>query len=353
MKKKLIIICIVGIALSVLVFVVNIWAGVVMLVIMAVALLSILLFFILNKLIKKTNWWRNQFIGIKQFVSNEGYRDNIIRNYDIVNLGSNPARYAFFYEGVKGQSWATGSQGSDMDFEILKYYHSYIKEGGIVLIPIMPFTAISPYLKECPQYWGVEYYSKFVQILDVSQSSKLPYYEKAVKYLRYPLSVKKTAILPLILGSDPDKKYEIDEQQLMTMELQQDATNWIKMWMKEFTLRDLNDVLCEKWRKYYEESVEINKKMVDFCIERNLKPVFICVPMTKHLSEQFTDSFWDYMVTGFVGRCNKRNVLFLDYTKDQRFQDDSLYLDSFLLNMRGRKAFTRQVLRDIKLTDNL
>ena len=48
-------------------------------------------FLVSNKLIKKTNWWKNQYIFTEQFVSNSGYRDNIIRNYDIVNLGSNPA----------------------------------------------------------------------------------------------------------------------------------------------------------------------------------------------------------------------------------------------------------------------
>ena len=55
---------------------------------------------ILDKLVKRTNWWRNQYIATSQFVSNMGYRDITIRNYDIVNLGSNPARFAFFYENT-------------------------------------------------------------------------------------------------------------------------------------------------------------------------------------------------------------------------------------------------------------
>ena len=131
--------------------------GVLLAVIGLLLISAAVLFLLLNKMLKHTNWWRNQYLATEQFVSNAGYRDNIIRNYDIANLGSNPAHFAFFYEDVKGQSWATGSQGQDMDFEVLKYFHSYLREGGTVLIPIMPFTAISPFLKERPEYWGMAY----------------------------------------------------------------------------------------------------------------------------------------------------------------------------------------------------
>jgi hypothetical protein len=78
------------------------------------------LFIILNKAVKRTNWYKNIFIFTTQFVSNAGYRDDLQRNYDIINLGSNPARFAFFYESVLGQNWSTGTQGLVEDLKILK-----------------------------------------------------------------------------------------------------------------------------------------------------------------------------------------------------------------------------------------
>ena len=54
-------------------------------------------------------------------------------------------------------------------------------------------------------------------------------------------------------------------------------------------MKELDEVLSEKWAKYYRESVDIYKGIVSFCLERDLKPVFICVPMTKHLSDLFPD----------------------------------------------------------------
>ena len=52
--------------------------------------------FCLNKAYLKTNHWKNQFSFTKNFISNNGYRDNLGRNLDVVNLGSNPALNGFF-----------------------------------------------------------------------------------------------------------------------------------------------------------------------------------------------------------------------------------------------------------------
>lgn len=349
MIKKIKLLLPVVLILWVLSFYVSIKLGIILFVLGLLVILSVIVFLLLNKALKNTNWWNNQYKATEQFISNSGYRDNIIRNFDIVNLGSNPARFAFFYESVKGQSWATGSQGLDMDFQILKYYHSYLKEGGVVLIPIMPFSAISPYLKERPKYWNISYYSKFAKILDNSQSALLPYGNKLHNYLRFPLLYNLHALRYLIMDAPLDNKYYIDYQPMMQMELEQDARRWIKNWLIEFNMKDMSEVKHERWNKYFQEAVELTSSIIDFCIERNLKPVLICVPMTKHLSKFFTDSFHSHMIEEFVYKANKKNVQFLDYTYDERFSDDRLFFNSYFLNLNGRKEFTRQVLMDLNL----
>ena len=306
-----------------------------------------IVFLLANKMIKKTNWWKNQYLFTEQFVSNSGYRDNIVRNYDIVNLGSNPALYAFFYENVKGQSWATGSQGQDMDFEILKYFHSYLKEGATVLIPIMPFTAIAPYIKTRKEYWGLAYYTKFAKILDYSQAVKLPYGRILKRYLKYPLLYNKKAIKYIIRDTVPSNTFSISEQPLMNMQLKQDAEKWINAWKKEFKLKSLSDVFNPTWNVYYDEAIDLSKKIVDFCLERGYKPIFICVPMTKHLSSLFPDDVRKYLVSDFVAKANVHNIPFFDYTLDAELQNPNLYFNSFFLNLSGRKLFTRQVLKDL------
>ena len=234
-----------------------------------------------------------------------------------------------------------------MDFEILKFYHSYLKEGGTVLIPIMPFTAISPYLKERNDYWGLSYYSKFAKILNREQMRLQPFGDKVYKYLQYPILYNKKAIRYLLCDVSLDSRYLISEQPLMKMDLEFDANKWINNWRKEFNLKTLLDVKDDKWSKYYDEAVEINKKIVEFCLQRELQPVFVCVPMTKYLSSLFPQEFFDYMITDFIKIINVHNVPFLDYTKDVRFIQDEYYMNSFFLNLKGRKIFTKQVLADL------
>ena len=103
-------------------------------IIILVAVLSVPSFLVANKLLKKTGWWKNQFLATAQF----DLHGREVK-YDVVNLGSNPSRFAFFYENVLGQSFATGSQSQAMDLAILKSYRQQITDGGTVLVAIMPF----------------------------------------------------------------------------------------------------------------------------------------------------------------------------------------------------------------------
>lgn len=146
---------------------------------------AIMIFIVLNKLVKKTNWWNNNTALSKQFVSNNGYRSNLQRNYEIVNVGSNPARFAFFYEDIRGQNWSSGTQGLDMDLEVLRFYHSFMKQGATVILPIVAFSSVSGYLNRYPS--GKHYLAKFASILDGLQIKYHPKFKDLCSYMQYPL----------------------------------------------------------------------------------------------------------------------------------------------------------------------
>lgn len=350
MKRKIIFVALFVFFLLVISYLISVKLGVIITILGLLLVCCLALFLLMNKLVKQTNWWKNQYLATEQFVSGEGYRNNIIRNYDIINLGSNPAHYAFFYENVIGQSWATGSQGQDMDFEILKFYYSYLKKGGTVLIPIMPFTAISPFIKTRKKYWDIKYYSKFASIISSNdQVNKFPYGKNLKLYLKYPLFWNLGAIKYLFIDVAPNTKYYISEQPMMPIELETDAVKRINYWKKEFCLKDLKDVTDPKWKKYYDEAVNINRQIVDFCIERELKPVFICVPLTDYLSSKFSPDVKKILIDDFVKECNVHNIPFLDYSSGTEYSDPSLFYNSFFLNLKGRKIFTEKVLKDLDI----
>lgn len=302
-----------------------------------------------NKMYKRTNHWKNQFLFEKNFISNAGYRDNLERNFDVVNLGSNPALFGFFYENVRGQNWATGSQGFPMDFEILKYYHSYIKEGGYVLIPIMPFSSISNFLETRPEYWSDSYYMKFLKILDLSQVQRLSNHRKIQLKMRYPVIFNPKLTFYIFHDVPADTRLNIADQTMQMAELKYDARRWIKGWMKEFDVKKYEDFWGEKFDPYFESGRKILSEMIDYCLYRNLKPVIVTIPVSSYLAKEFTSEFRQKMIIDFVNAANVKDVRFLDYMFDERFSKAELFNGCFFLNLRGRKSFTNQILQDLGL----
>ncbi|MDR1180532.1 MAG: hypothetical protein LBL13_00930 [Bacteroidales bacterium] len=310
-------------------------------------LLFMLLFIAVNKLSKMTNWYRNQFIYTKQFVSNAGYRKDTQRNYEIVNLGSNPARFAFFYEDVLGQNWSTGTQGLDKDLEILKYFHSYVKKDGVVLLPIVAFSSLSGYLQFHKS--SLPYLAKFTSILDRHQIVTMPRGRAACIWMKFPLCRHWKAWGALIKDVQPDNRLNMSEQMMQPLELNMDALQWMDGWKKEFNIKNFNAPLTLELQEGRKISVKNLQNMIDFCIERGLKPVLILPPMSKYLSRLFTDKIRETYIYSFIREANVRNIPFLDYLDDERFSDPSLYFNSFFLNLRGRKIFTKQVLKDLNI----
>ena len=338
---------ILGIIGTGIVFIFINWVVFLCLAIVCLLLLSgIFTFLFLNKIIKTRNAYKNHLIYTTQFVSNTGYRENTLRNYKIVNLGSNPARFAFFYEGISGQNWSTGTQGLDKDLEILKYFHSYIKKGGIVLLPVVAFSSVSGYLK--PENDPLPYVAKFVSILDRHQANTLPRGPEARRWMNYPLLFNWKYIRYLFNDAAKDDRLAISEQMMQDLELEMDASRWIKIWKEEFHIADLNAPLSDELQEGREKSIKDLQNLIDFCLERSLKPVLIMPPMSKYLSSLLSETARETYIYSFIRDANTKKIPFLDYLDNQRWSDENLYFNSFFLNLKGRKLFTKQVLQDLK-----
>ena len=62
---------------------------------------------------------------------------------DILCFGSTPAKYDIDFSNnseVRGYNLAIVPETIHYDFQVLKNYHSYLKEGGTVLFVLCPFT---------------------------------------------------------------------------------------------------------------------------------------------------------------------------------------------------------------------
>lgn len=321
-------------------------------VVLAISIIGVLLFLLLNRAIKRSNWYKNIFLHTTQFITNWGYRKDLRRNFSVVNLGSNPALFAFEYDKNYGQNWATGSQGPEMDLEILRYYHSYIKEGGVVLLPIVPFSSCTPYLWHYKKTaLGIKYYARFSKVLEngIQARRVIPNFSKVIHWRHYPLWYSPSILKVLIKDVPADNRLGIDKQEFIGERLIEDAKRWINRWKKEFDIKNLEANIDTKMRRCQEECANKFVEIIRFCKDRELKPVLILPPVTAELNSFLSDKTKETYIYSFVRMIQAiETVDLMDYMTYNEFATSSFYINSLFLNKTGRKKFTEQVLKDLK-----
>lgn len=299
-------------------------------------------FFALNKALKRTCWWRNIFVFTKQFSNDPTFSES----FSVVNVGSNPARFAFFYDNVLGENWSTGVQGLDFDLDILRKYSWQLKPGAYVLLPIVPFSSVSGYLTR----YSKSYSAKYASVLGIRQGKSFTKLREGIKYLRFPLMYNWRAITYLIRDANPDNRLNQIEQQLQLYEMENNAEWWMSMWKKEFSICDWESMLPDHLKEGRVKSILMMSELIEYIQENGFKPVIVSPPMSNSLCSMFTPLIKDTYIYSFVKSIqNKYNVLYLDYLDDKDLQDPQLYFNALFMNLRGRKLFTRRVLTDLNI----
>ena len=303
------------------------------------------------ELLYRTNWYKSMFrdLNHETYPDNVWYREHDERNFDVVNLGSSGGKWAFDYAGlnVKAMNWAQQPQTLLEDYNLLGHFHSILRQGGYVLITIMPFTG----LNKKTELMDAMKYVKF----GIHGEPIQPYmFKEAQRYANYPILFKKTAIKAFIkyfLGKD--KQIGVHPETLLEYnpmkndELERDAKRWIDGWKKQFGISDFDASLTKENVEGRAYRIKLMQTLIDFCTERGYKPVYVIPPVTEHLAKYYTPKFEETYIYGYLKEVN-REVLTLDYSKDKEFRfNDDLFFNSFFLNKKGRKLFTRRVLSDL------
>lgn len=285
------------------------------------------------------------------YPDNVWYREHDERNFDVVNLGSSGGKWAFDYAdlNVKAMNWAQQPQTLLEDYNLLRHFHSILKRGGYVLITIMPFTGLN-------KKTGLMDAMKYVKF-DIQGEPIQPYmFNEAIRYATYPFLFKKTALKVLIryfMGRDKKcglhPETQLEYNPMKSNELEKDAKRWIDGWKRQFGISDFDAPLTRENEEGREYRIKLMQTLIDFCTERGYKPVYVIPPVTEHLAKYYTPKFEETYIYGYLKEVN-RVVLTLGYSKDSEFRfNDELFFNSFFLNKKGRKLFTRRVLKDLKI----
>ena len=226
---------------------------------------------LLSMPVKASRWYQSLFVDFnhKIYPDNVWYRENEERNFDVVNLGSSSAKWAFDWSavGVKGMNWANQPQTLIDDFRLLKNFHSILKKNGVVIITLMPFTGLN-------KATGLMDTFKYLETLYWDVIKDMPFAKKAQTLRSYPILFGKPAVKAMIrylLGREvvvSDWRLDVEKNPMTYEELESDAQGWISGWAKQFDIKNLADDLTEENRKGRKIRVKVMQEIVDFCIER-------------------------------------------------------------------------------------
>ena len=293
----------------------------------------------LNRFIKRSHWYNEVlFKDCRKFWEIED------KQYDVVNLGSGSGVSDFCYDscGISGANWAITPQSMVGDFVILKQFRNHIKDGGVVIYPLCPFSAISgavPYLEErCYSFVDYKSFPSGHYITNCKiQAAK-----------DYPL-----AIYPLLhfvedikwhLRGNNEKTIVKTEEELVV-----DAKGKIDSWKKQFNIDDLNERFIDQFEEVYNASAKMLSDIIEYCQSEGLKIVIVVPPVYHTLGHLLTPVARQQLLESFVEQANGKRVPYYDFLDDPKFSNaPQLFKDSYNLNMNGAMEFTKYLLDIIK-----
>lgn len=296
-----------------------------------------------NALCKKTYWYNNVlFPDCSKFWNQKTF------NLDVANLGSTSSVHAFNYEGIplKCANWALGHNPLSGDEAILKNYLSYLNPNkSTVIISLCPFSGLAgSYECDDDRYYALLYPNSINSFNKHRKERVVHMKDRPLKY--YPLYELLKDIARFL--SSPFKRNH--SRPLSEEELEKDSQHWFNSWKKEFSINSFDNKLSLINRDAINDAIEIEKRLVLFCKERNITPVFVIPPVYHTLAVLFTKEIKCQLIESITAPLKKDNIRFVNFLEDSDFAYHSdLFTNSFFLNEKGASLFTNKLLREIGL----
>lgn len=289
-----------------------------------------------NKVIRHTHWYDAYWQGVQKFWSINTF------GLDVINLGSGAAVHAFDYSeaGVKGMNWALAPQSLVHDYNILRNYFSYLREGAVVIITICPFSCLySQYDKKANfKYYTFLHPATIIDFDDNERTRALTIRSNPFKAMPAQ-SIKLTTkeLLRVLKQKLVPNKHQID--------LKPTADSMLNGWKKQFGITDLSAPLSEQHLAEQKSRRESLDEIIAFCRERNLKPIVVIPPMHHTLTDQFTPEFLDNYVNKFLNGIDAPI-----YNNMYKYShEDDCFASALFLNKDGAKRYTNDILQQLDI----
>ena len=87
---------------------------------------------------------------------------------------------------------------------------------------------------------------------------------------------------------------------MILSQLDEDAKRWIDGWKRQFSIENFDAPLTPQNQEGRKFRINLMRELIDFCLERGYKPVYVIPPVTSHLSNYYTPQFESTYVYGFL-----------------------------------------------------
>ncbi len=250
------------------------------------------------------------------------------KSVTLCNLGSSMGALSFAYTDPAHRNWGVAPQCISYSLKLLKFLSPALADGAVVILPVAPFDSCLYEYAEDSANW--KYYP-------------LLHYKMITGYTK-----EKRRIIREYLAEHPffpDPRISMTENTKRTeAELAADADFWMSVWHKNFGIEDFSAPFPERYLEERKKSVKTLKAIQHFCVKNGFRFVPVQTPCTKYLRKNFTPEMLENYVYSYLREAGVAELL-LDELDS--VTDPALYLDSFFLNLNGRKIFTELVLQKI------
>lgn len=300
----------------------------------------------LNRKVRETNWYNynNDLIDIDNYPTNKWYRESnhLARNYDLIVIGGLTGLYDFNFTGtnIKFFNWSLPSLGFLYTFKTLQNYFSILKKGGYVLLSLCPISGIVNGNDK-------EVDDRFYGVLDRSLIDDI----KNVQRRRsYPLLYHPLKSLRCLIKDEPSKHGTRPVRCCHSMsEFEADASKRLKEWKKKYDIQAMKGKHSDQMMQRLSMSIDRLRAIVEFCIERDLKLIFIMPPIHTALYSKISFEFRRNYIESLVAPFNANGITCLNYMNDRRFIDDKYFQNSYIMSEEGAKLFTKQIINALGL----
>ena len=291
----------------------------------------ILIFIVLNIAYKQTNHWKSQYHNADRF-------NYVPEGIQLCNVGSSHACLGFKWEDypeLYSFNFSMPSQSFFMDLIMLKRFESKIEPDSVVLIPLS--------YHQVYQYWQISSFEPYYPFMN---KKAFPFWKWSM-YIQYNL-------FPLIFHAERisniwnDYKGSVERFSTRTL--------------SEAEMKKLIEETSATWffhaeapfeEASYQKNFDAVSALVDYCLEKSYRPVFITIPVYEYFNQAF-DEIAPYQKKGFykfsAELCEKYPFIpYWDYSRDEDFSPHiELFMDDDHLNLYGAEKFTARVVDDLR-----